>query len=85
MRELSFDESRALELYAQGMPDKEIAADLGVRSGAISSWRSRRGLSRNLPPLQHGTRPEVTVDIPPGVFPCGAPREAHTQEIPAGG
>lgn len=61
----SFDENEARELYSQGLRDAEIADRLKVRSTAIGSWRYRRGLPANLPPLKSGTRPEVTVDIPP--------------------
>ena len=75
---LSFDEAIAKELYSRGMSDKEIAAELGVRSQIISQWRYRRGMARNEPPVQSGTRPEVTVEVPEDAVPVKTPAPPQT-------
>jgi transcription initiation factor TFIIIB Brf1 subunit/transcription initiation factor TFIIB len=42
------EEARRLELYRRGLTDGEMARILGVRSGAVTRWRKRRGLRANL-------------------------------------
>ena len=77
-RQMTFDEEKALTLHGEGRSDGEIADAVGASRTAISSWRNRRGLARNMPPLKSGTRPEVTVEIPPGL------RSAARREPPSG-
>ena len=44
------DWGRGLELYHQGLIDKEIAKELKVVSSTICGWRKRNGLSPNAGP-----------------------------------
>ncbi len=75
-RALAFDEAAAKSLYDANLSDTEIAARLGVGRNLVSAWRYRRGLGKNLPPLKTGTRPEVTVVIPPGLHSAARSRES---------
>lgn len=43
-RQLTFDESEALQMYREGKTDAEIAETVGVRSNVINSWRNRKCL-----------------------------------------
>lgn len=43
----SFDTNRALELYHQGLNDKEIAIRLGKHHGTINKWRTSANLPAN--------------------------------------
>lgn len=52
---------RVLELYAAGVPLKEIAAEVGVSKPYISQLAHRRGLRRNGPYLMR------SADMPPWV------------------
>lgn len=40
------DEVMALELYKQGLNDREIAEKLGVHQTAIQKWRVKNGIDR---------------------------------------
>ena len=66
-RGVSFDEEKALELYNQGLTDREIGEKLFVSSSSICGWRHRRGLPANYSPMYRGKRPEVTVEVPEGL------------------
>lgn len=48
------DSRQRLELYRQGLNDREIAERVGVSTVAIAQWRHRRGL----PPNKH-KRPDI--------------------------
>lgn len=50
MNKLVGTESRRLELYNNGLNDREIAEEIGVSSPSICSWRKRRKLTRNVEP-----------------------------------
>ena len=66
-RGISFDEEKALELYNQGLTDREIGDKLFVSGTTICGWRHRRGLPVNYSPMYRGKRPEVTVEVPEGL------------------
>lgn len=38
------DEDRAMELYRQGLSDRDIAGRLGMSPGGVHNWRKRNGL-----------------------------------------
>lgn len=40
------DDIMALELYKQGLNDREIAEKLGVHQTAIQKWRVKNGIDR---------------------------------------
>jgi hypothetical protein len=48
------EEERRLELYHQGLNDKEIAKVLGLSKEAFRDWRVRRGLPANVKPKWTG-------------------------------
>ncbi len=64
---ICFDEEKALELYHQGLTDREIGDKLFVSSASICGWRHRRNLPVNFSPMYRGKRPEVTVEVPEGL------------------
>lgn len=64
---ISFDEEKALELYHQGLTDREIGDKLFISSASICGWRHRRNLPVNYSPMYRGKRPDVTVEAPEGL------------------
>jgi len=54
-RPITFDETKALQLYEELKSDAEIAEMLGVPQSTIDSWRQRR----KLPVIYQRPKPEV--------------------------
>lgn len=48
-RTYSFNTAAAMELYHQGLCDREIGEELGVSDSAIRNWRNRNGLPSKFP------------------------------------
>lgn len=62
------DSRQRLELYRQGLNDREIAERVGVSTVAIAQWRHRRELPPNYPkrggvPMEKTLTPEQCKDM----------------------
>lgn len=58
------DGEKLLELYNQGLLDKEIAKAMDCTLKSVVNWRKRRGLPANTPPAEEPP-PEETEDAHP--------------------
>ncbi len=50
MSYIFLDKERAMELYNDGLCDRDIAEKCGVKSAAVGVWRRKAGLPPNKPP-----------------------------------
>lgn len=44
------DKEMAMDLYNQGLCDRDIADECGVKPGCVGEWRRKQGLLPNKPP-----------------------------------
>lgn len=44
------DKERAMDLYNQGLCDRDIADECGVKPGCVGEWRRKQGLPPNKQP-----------------------------------
>ena len=74
MNNPKYDHGRMLELYRQGMNDREISRDIGCDPTTVQKWRRMNGLTAQRPKVTQPMTPPVRgrkKPAPPAETPCG--------------